>query len=74
MKNEFYFADDGNYGNAEGLLIVDGDKVDEHFGDSVIDFTTDNTRLDFARWFVANNHEAVVGERVSCSICADYAD
>lgn len=70
---DFYFASDGNWGGADGLVVVDASKLDEHFIDYA-DAIGEYSRAEWAEWFVKNNHPEPtdfdsVGE---CHYCENY--
>jgi hypothetical protein len=46
--NMYYFAEDGNYGDANNLLVVDGDIFTPEQWQEIED-STDTTRLEYAR-------------------------
>lgn len=52
---KFYFAEDGNWGDANGLSIVDTDNLDDHFIEQV-DHIREYYRAEWADWFTRNNH------------------
>lgn len=52
---KFYFAEDGNWGGADNLAIVDTDTVDDHFVDQV-DNIREYYRAEWADWLTRNNH------------------
>jgi hypothetical protein len=56
MAGDYYFADDGNWGDASGLLIIETEMVDKHFWE-VLESTTDHDRNSFAAWFKSNDHD-----------------
>jgi hypothetical protein len=66
---KFYFAEDGNFGDADNILLVDDDNLDAHFWEG-LDWSSDNDRLSFAKWFAGNDHETDnAGDQTSCSLC-----
>jgi len=66
----FYFAEDGNWGDHTNLVVIDEDETSEHFWES-INNTTDNERSAFAGWFKNNDHdlESNFDGYFGCSIC-----
>ena len=71
-----YVAFDGNYGDSEGLVVIDNDNFDEHFY-NYLDFMSDWLRPDFARWFEHNDHNFQQVENSSiaeCQVCEDWID
>jgi len=50
-----YVLPDGNYGNADGLLVIDNDNFDNHFY-NYLDFMSDWLRPSFVEWFADNDH------------------
>ena len=70
---KLYFADDGNYGDATDLVVVDLDTLDEHLTDSVETYTTDNSRLAFVKWFMDNDHKALETDYEPCDLCAEHS-
>lgn len=53
----FYFATDGNYGDADDLVVVEADDLDPHFLEVVDNGITDSERQPYAKWFQDNDHE-----------------
>lgn len=53
-----YFAADGTYGDAEGLLVVDTTDWDEDDW-AAVDYTTDSARLEIARQLVGSKDQQV---------------
>jgi hypothetical protein len=51
----FYFATDGNWGGADGLVTVDASDLDDHFLEYV-DSVGEYERPEWAAWFAKNNH------------------
>lgn len=73
MTQPLYFSQDGSYGDATGLVIIDMDTLaDGHLTD-MIDCVSDYYKADFAKWFEANDHEQD-GEEYDCVICQAYID
>lgn len=74
MRNPMYFAQDGNYGDAWDIAIIDGAKLDEHLFEE-IDGVSDYDRPKFARWFFENNHSPVYGDNdYDCLDCKSWID
>jgi hypothetical protein len=69
---DFYFATDGNWGGADGLVVVDADGLDEHFIDYA-DSVRDYDRAEWAEWFEKNNHPQPTGEDYECHYCDNYS-
>jgi hypothetical protein len=66
---KFYFAEDGNFGDADNILLVDDATLDNHFWEG-LDWSSDSDRLLFAKWFADNNHATDnSGSETSCSLC-----
>jgi hypothetical protein len=53
---DFYFADDGNWGDASGLIVIEEGSVENHFWE-IVDNCHDNDRNSFAFWFKNNDHD-----------------
>jgi hypothetical protein len=69
--NLMFFSEDGSYGSADDIVIIDTTEIDGHFQD-VIDNGDihESERQDFMRWFVENQtHDKLEGEYGSCEIC-----
>jgi len=68
-----YVAFDGNYGDSDGMVVVDNDDFDDHFY-QYLDYCSDWQRPSFAEWFEKNNHELVPenGVEWSCDTCEDW--
>jgi hypothetical protein len=70
MSN-YYFAEDGNWGDHTDLVVIDEDEVDAHFFDSA-ENTTDSERSRFAAWYKENDHEREEPEDdygLGCAVC-----
>jgi hypothetical protein len=66
---KYYFAEDGNFGDANDILLVDDENLDVHFWEG-LDWSADSDRLTFAKWFAGNNHKTdSKGTQTSCSLC-----
>jgi len=73
MTQPLYFSQDGSYGDATDIAIVDMDTLaDGHLLD-MIDMLNDWNRPDFVRWFVANDHEQD-GVEYDCAVCETHID
>lgn len=73
MTQPLYFSQDGSYGDAHDIAIIDMDTLaDGHLTD-MIDLVSDWDRPTFARWFEANDHEQD-GEEYDCAECQQYID
>lgn len=66
----FYFAEDGNWGDHTNLVVIDEDEIDEHFWAS-IEYTTDSERSKFAEWFKNNEHDLQPNSNgeFGCDLC-----
>jgi hypothetical protein len=66
----FYFAEDGNWGDHTNLVVIDEDETNEHFWES-IECTTDTERSKFAEWFKNNDHELQPNsnDEFGCDLC-----
>lgn len=77
--NGFYFSEDGQYGDAGSLTIVNVDHLSanalEHFWEG-IEGVSDWERPAFAEWFVADPHNYRQSQRNSwaCSFCEEFED
>lgn len=70
---EFYFAEDGNWGDASGLVVVDAAETDPHFIEVVDNGLSDSDRRPFAEWFKNNDHKAEPTETdwgISAGVCS----
>jgi hypothetical protein len=67
-----YVSPDGNYGNADGLVIVD-DNVDNHLF-NYLDDVSDWIRPDYVQWFADNDHqfEEEQGMEFACAVCEEW--
>lgn len=76
---KYYFAEDGNYGDAENITLVEDGQFDRHLFE-VLEGTTDNDRNTFVRWFIANPHFAISTTDLNgmsygvCSVCDKFAE
>lgn len=70
MTSPMYFADDGNWGGAGNIAIIDVESWDTHQID-YIDGVSDWARPDFARWADKNVHEfeADSSNEYECVVC-----
>lgn len=67
-----YVAPDGNYGDSEGMVVVDESNFDDHFF-NYLDYCSDWHRPSFAEWFADNEHEFVqTDEKWECEECETY--
>jgi hypothetical protein len=69
-----YIAKDGNYGEAENLVIVNNESFDEHFY-QYLEYCSDSIRSEFAKWFEANDHDFHEGDNSlpwECKVCEKY--
>lgn len=67
--NLMFFADEGSWGDASDIVIVDVSELDGHFTE-VIDEVSDHKRPEFMRWYVDNQtHDQTMGEYTNCTIC-----
>jgi hypothetical protein len=69
--NLMYFSEDGSYGSADDIVIIDTTEIDGHFQE-VLDFggVYETYRPDFMRWYVDNQgHDKLDNEDGSCDIC-----
>jgi hypothetical protein len=70
----FYFTADGNYGGDELLMVDVAGLADEHLLESVESLTSDNSMLDFVKWFIENDHARVSSsDSEPCEICNENA-
>ena len=65
-----YVAPDGNYGEAEYLVVVDNESFDEHFY-NYLDHCSDWLRPSFAKWFEENDHDFTQADNLEweCQVC-----
>ena len=68
---EFYFAPDGNWGGADGLVTVEADGLDEHFIEYV-DNVGEYRRAEWAEWFAKNNHAYKNDGYNACEFCENF--
>ncbi len=68
-----YVAPDGNYGDSEGMVVIDNESFDEHFY-NYLDAITDWLRPDYAVWFRENDHDFQKEEGLdwACSVCEHW--
>jgi hypothetical protein len=52
---EMYFAGDGNWGGAYGLVVIDTEKLNQHFED-YIESVSEHSLAEWAEWFSKNDH------------------
>jgi hypothetical protein len=63
-----YFSDDGSWGDASDVVIIDITELDGHFTE-FIDELRDGQRPDFMRWYVENQtHDQWEGD-AACEVC-----
>jgi hypothetical protein len=74
-RNLMYVAFDGNYGDDEGLVVVDSSNFDDHFY-GYLDDCSDWLRPSYAEWFSGNEHEfeAYDKDEYSCLTCDQWLD
>lgn len=53
---EMYFANDGSWGSAYGLVVIDTEKLNQHFED-YIESVSEYSLCEWAEWFSKNDHE-----------------
>jgi hypothetical protein len=76
---DFYFADDGNWGDASGLTVIEDGSVDDHFW-GIASECHDNDRNSFAFWFKNNDHDKEeTAEQYGfsmgvCAVCDKWQD
>jgi len=71
---ELYVSPDGNYGDNEGMVVVNTESFDEHFW-GYLDGISDWMRPSYAEWFFDNNHdfEEDLDSAISqCEECEDW--
>jgi hypothetical protein len=71
-----YISESGDYGDSEGLVIVDNDSFDEHFY-GYLDNCSDWLRGSYAEWFEKNDHDFLEGEsgiQWECQTCEDWIE
>jgi len=70
-----YVAPDGNYGEAEYLVVVDNESFDEHFY-GYLDTCADWLRPSFAKWFEENDHDFTQADNLewACSVCEEWLE
>jgi len=68
-----YVAEDGNYGDSTGLVIVDNESLDEHFY-NYLEYCSDWLRAGYAEWFSENDHDFMESEglHAECIICEEW--
>jgi hypothetical protein len=72
-RNLMYFTEDGSWGSADDVVIIDVTELDGHFSD-FIDELKDWQLPDFMRWYVNNQtHDQMQGEYTACQVC-EYWD
>ena len=68
---DFYFSPDGNWGGADGLVVVSDNGLDEHFVEYV-DAISDYDRPEWAKWFAKNNHTQSDSGYGNCDYCDNF--
>jgi hypothetical protein len=68
----FYFATDGNWGGADGLVVVSDDGLDEHFTEYV-DSISEYDRPEWAEWFAKNDHAQKDDGYGGCDYCDNFS-
>lgn len=67
--NLMFFSEDGSWGSADDIVIIDTAEIDSHFV-QVMEELSDSKRPDFMRWFVQNQtHDQLEGDYSACEIC-----
>lgn len=68
-----YVAPDGNYGEAEYLVVVDDSDFDDHFV-GYLDECSDYLRPSFAKWFEDNQHDFAPSPSIewACLECDEW--
>jgi len=75
MTSPMYFAEDGNWGGAEGIVLVDVEDWDSHQIEYV-DAVSDWLRPAYAKWAGKNVHEfdANPSNEYECVVCEQGID
>ena len=68
-----YVAPDGNYGEAEYLVVVDDSDFDDHFV-GYLDEQSDYLRPSYAQWFQDNPHDLDTSIEDGCAECDDWIE
>lgn len=69
---KMFFAEDGSWGNADGITIIDTDGLDNHF-DEYIDSIREYDLAEWSAWFVKNNHAEPLEFDGECQYCENFA-
>lgn len=66
-----YFAEDGSYGNADDIVIIDTTEIDGHWQQVIENgYVYESKRPDFMRWYVENQtHDIAENDEHSCDVC-----
>jgi hypothetical protein len=68
---KMFFAEDGSWGSAEGITIIDTAGLDDHF-DEYIESVREYDLSEWAAWFVDNNHPMPADSDGECYYCDSY--
>lgn len=69
LPHLMYIAEDGSYGSADDIVIVNVEELDGHFSE-VLDELSDSKRPDFMRWYVENQtHDQQFADYTACKVC-----
>lgn len=72
---KMFFAEDGSWGSANNIAIVDTAGLSDHF-DDYIEAISEYALADWARWFADNNHEMPDDEdaknNYQCYYCENF--
>jgi hypothetical protein len=69
-----YFSDDGSYGDASDIVVVDVTELDGHYAE-VLDELHEYQLPDFMRWYVDNqSHDQQPEDYYACVICKHWQD
>lgn len=71
---KMFFAEDGSWGSAEGITIIDTDGLPQHFND-YIDSVSEYELAEWSAWFVKNSHENPDTDEPfeECRYCENFA-
>ena len=58
-----YVAFDGNYGDNDGMVVVDDSNFDDHFY-NYLDNCSDWLRPSYAEWFADNEHDFIEADNL----------
>jgi hypothetical protein len=71
-RNIMYFVDDGSWGNADDVVLVDVTELDGHYTD-FIDELNEWQLPDFMRWYVNNQtHDQQEHSYTVCRVCEQW--